>query len=518
MYKCLFGHNFAETNYDQYKMKTKVTTLLALAQIGTMAMAAEPNERPNVLFILIDDFGWMDVGYNGSTFYETPNLDRLADEFMQFNRCYTPSPMSSPTRASIMLGQNPARHGITQWLPGLATWPGNDISKQAVLCNCPKVQALPCEEVTLGEKLQNAGYETAFFGKWHMGSFSETGGPEAHGFDESCAVIEENSCAMSYPFKEIKEGMEMPDKAFYFPDANKDDNFTDLLSEQAIEYIQRDRDKPFFLYLAQFAMHHPIKSKEEIKVQFEDKKARTMEEHTKEESIISDDPYAHKPYNKYQNSSEYAGELYTLDDNIGRIIQAVKDAGLYDNTIIIITGDNGGRSTICWFDEPTSVQPLRGGKTFTFDGGLRTPLLIHNPKVECEGKKCDQMVTSMDFYPTILDIAELPLDMKQHSDGVSLVPLFEGGKLKDRSLYFHFPHYQGEGGFPTSAIYQDGYKLIYNYQFDDMLLYDIFNDPYEKNNLLNEESKRATKMKKDLFKYLNEVNADIPQLNPQFKN
>lgn len=199
-------------------MKNKI--LIIVFTVGILPIEAVELNKPNVLLILIDDFGWMDVGYNGSTYYETPNLDTLSKEFLRFDKCYTPSPMSSPTRASIMLGQNPARHGITQWLPGSANWPKHDNSQRVVICPPPAVQALPSEDITLGEAMQDAGYETSFFGKWHMGKFNITGGPTAHGFDYTEAVIEENRCGMIAPFA---------DPSLY-PMAKKGDCYTDLNS------------------------------------------------------------------------------------------------------------------------------------------------------------------------------------------------------------------------------------------------------------------------------------------------
>lgn len=283
---------------------------------------------------------------------------------MRFDRCYTPSPMCSPTRTSIMTGKNPARHGITQWLPGLGKWPYHKIHEQAVLCPKPAVQGINSNEITLGKALQSSGYETTFFGKWHMEKLAFSGGPKAHGFDSETAVIEENACAMFYPFRDHPE---------YFPNAKEGDNFTDLLTKSAIDFIGKEHEKPFFMYLAHFAMHAPIKSKDEELAHFTEK-ANKLPALTKEEGKVYDE-YAHKPYKKRQDEPEYAGELKTLDENVGKLIQSLKEKGLYDNTIIIITGDNGGRSDF-FAGPPTSNQPLREGKTFTFDGGLRTPLLI----------------------------------------------------------------------------------------------------------------------------------------------
>ncbi|MGY5352795.1 sulfatase [Wenyingzhuangia sp. IMCC45533] len=482
----------------------KYLVLLAFFLIHIKGLSQKAG-KPNVIFILVDDFGWNDVGYNGSTFYETPNLDKLSKEFMRFDRCYTPSPMCSPTRISIMTGKNPARHGVTQWLPGSDNWPKHSLEEQVVLCPKPKNKAINDSEVTLGETLQSSGYETAFYGKWHMGKFKLTGGPAKHGFDKQMAVVEANGCSMFYPFR---------GHPHYFPNAKEGDNFTDKITENAIKFVEKERDKPFFLYLAHFAMHAPIASKKPELEKFT-KKANKLPKLTKEASKIHD-PYAHQPYNKHQNSPDYAGELATLDENIGKLVQALKDKSLYDNTIIVITGDNGGR-TAFFHSPPTAVYPLRGGKTFTFEGGLRTPLLIHWPGVTQPGMQSDKMVTSTDFYPTILEMIGLPLKTNQHLDGTSLVPLMKGKEIDRNTLYWHFPHYQGEGSYPSSAICQDQYKLIVNYHQQDVLLFDVYNDMGETKNLAELMPQKVVLMKSELDKYLASVGAVIPKLNPKFK-
>ncbi len=316
------------------------------------ASPAFAKKQPNVLFILIDDFGWKDVGYNGSTFYETPRIDSLANQWMRFDHCYTPSPMCSPTRVSILTGKNPARHGVTQWLAGRDTFYGRKGETPRVYCPVPQSSGIKDSETTLGEAFHEAGYETAFYGKWHMGKLKATGGPKNHGYDSQLAVIEENRCKMFYPFGDKK----------YFPDATAGDNFTDKLTDAAIDFVTVDRDQPFYLHLSHFAMHAPIASKPELRAKFEAKrKALPLLE---QERMLDD--YSHQPHRMRQDDPEYAGELATLDANIGRLVDALKAAGQYDNTIIILTGDNGGRATMN-LPHSTSLQPIRGGKTFLFD-------------------------------------------------------------------------------------------------------------------------------------------------------
>ena len=464
------------------------TGALALLLLSPLSQASQPN----VLFILIDDFGWQDVGYNGSTFYETPEIDKLSNEWMRFNHCYTPSPMCSPTRTSILTGKNPARHGITQWLSGIDRFYARPGETAAVYCPAPLVQGIQESELTLGEAFQSAGYETAFYGKWHMGKLQATGGPMGHGYASQRAIIEENRCPIF-------------DCANYFPEASKGDCYTDLLTDAAIDFVNEKRDRPFYLHLCHFAMHAKIESKPELRQKFsEKKKALGIEAST------AMDDYSHQPHKLQQDSPEYAGELYNLDENIGRLIDALKQNGQYENTLIIFTGDNGGRTTVNKPDA-TSVMPLRGGKTFLFEGGLRTPLLIHWPGHTQAGMKSDTPVTSMDFYPTLLEMAELPPQPDQHLDGKSLVPLITGEKLPRDALYWHFPHYQGEGSYPASAIRVGDYKLIHNYHQGDLLLFNLADDPNEGKNLATTMPEKAEALKAKLMSYLATTGAYLPQ-------
>lgn len=472
-----------------------------ILSVIVLASVVQASEKPNVLFILIDDFGWMDVGYNGSTFYETPRMDELAEEWMRFDYCYTPSPMCSPTRVSIMTGKNPARHGVTQWLPGRDSEKPKYVRKgeePRVFCPKPQSAGITDPEFTLGEAFQQAGYETAFYGKWHMGPLNETGGPASHGFASEKAIIESNRCSMFYPFK----------NPAYFPNAKDGDNFTDLLTDAAIDFVTAERDQPFYLHLCHFAMHSPIESKAELREKFESK-ARQLPDLA--ERGVPDD-YAHQPQKLRQDNAEYAGQLASLDANIGRLIDALKSSEIYDNTIVVLTGDNGGRTS--WFQKhPTSNQPLRTGKTFLFEGGLRTPLLIHWPGNSKPGMSSDTPVVSMDFYPTLLEMAGLELQPEQHLDGTSLAPLFKGKDLQDRELIWHFPHYQGEGSYPASAIRLGDFKLIRNYHHDDVLLYNIAEDPGETVNLAESMSERADSLDQVLARMLKTSGAYIPTEN-----
>ncbi|MDF1754461.1 MAG: sulfatase [Verrucomicrobiales bacterium] len=470
----------------------KKSLYLILLTLTTLTAVAEA-KKPNIMFILIDDFGWYDVGYNGSTFYETPQIDRLAKEWMRFDNCYTPSPMCSPTRTSILTGKNPARHGVTQWLKGADYFFARQDDEQVVYCPVPKSDGIKESEVTLGETFRDAGYDTAFFGKWHMGSLKETGGPKNHGYDSQKAIIETNSCNLF-------------NCARYFPGkSKKGDCYTDLITDEAIDFVTTKRDQPFYLHLCHFAMHARIESKPELRAKFA-KKAKQLG--IKSETALDD--YSHQPHKLQQNSPEYAGELYNLDENIGRLVDALKESGQYENTIIIFTGDNGGRSTVNKPDA-TSVMSLRGGKTFLFEGGLRTPLLIHWPGHSAPGSSSDVQVTSMDFYPSLLEMTGLAARPDQHVDGVSLVPLFTGDPIRRNALYWHFPHYQGEGSYPASAIRIGDFKLIHNYHHKDVLLFNLSDDPHETKNLATTMPEKTKALQGKLMEYLKETKAYRPK-------
>ncbi len=479
-------------------MANKIFSTLLLVALGALSSLAKVSEQqPNVLFILIDDFGWRDTGYNGSTFYETPEMDALSKQWARFDHCYTPSPMCSPTRLSILTGKNPARHGVTQWLSGTDKAFGKKGEEPRVYCPKPQSPGIKKEEITLGESFQEAGYETAFYGKWHMGKLKATGGPKAHGYDSTKAIIEENAARMFYP----------KGKNRYFPNAGKEECFTDLLTDSAIQFVSKDRNQPFYLHLCYFAMHAPIASKPELRKRFAEKASSLP-------SISPDrvlDTHGHKEQKLRQDSPEYAGELFNLDRNIGALVKALKEKDIYNNTIIVLTGDNGGRSAY-FRSDPTSNRPLRTGKTFLFDGGIRTPLLIHWPKHSQPGRIIDTPVVSMDFYPTLLDMAGLPLNPEQHLDGVSIAPLFKNVRLSDRSFYFHFPHYQGEGSYPASAIRKGDYKLIRNYHHNDTLLYNIKNDPSESVDLSTSHPAKVTELRAELEGYLKKSGAYIPKV------
>ncbi|MEM7396699.1 MAG: sulfatase/phosphatase domain-containing protein [Verrucomicrobiota bacterium] len=257
-------------------------------------------------------------------------------------------------------------------------------------------------------------------------------------------------------------------------------------------------------------MHAPIESKADLRRKFQKKKAM-LPALTEDEARVRD-PFSHKPIKARQDDPEYAGELANLDENIGRLLRGLETAGVAGNTVVIFTSDNGGRSALEWHGHPTSVQPLRGGKTFLFEGGIRVPLIIRWPGVTQPGSVCKTPVISMDFYPTLTNLAGVAVESKK-LDGVSLIPLLKGQAIQRTDLFWHFPHYQGEGAYPASAIRSGSYKLIRHDHFDRDQLFDLARDPNEKNDLFEEEKDRAKAMGEKLKRRLDTMGAHRPVKN-----
>ena len=332
--------------------------------------------------------------------FTKPEIDELSKEWCDLTQRMQHH-VSLPL--SILTGKSPSRHGVTQWLKGTTRAFVRKNEKPKVFCPISKSPGIKESEITLGETFQQAGYETAFYGKWHLGPLQATGGPKNHGFDSQKAIIEANKCEMFYPF--AGKG--------YFPDAKKGDNFTDLLTDASSDFIKQKREKPFYLHLCHFAMHAPICSKPEESKKFLDKAAALP----KLEKDRKTDPYAHKPQKLRQDSAEYAGELATLDTNIGKIVNALKESGQYENTIIVLTGDNEEDPPILKLTLPATS--LLNRKTFLYEGGSELPCSSIGPTLRPKASKRTHLSPAW-TYPTLLEMAGLEAMPGQHLDGVSL--------------------------------------------------------------------------------------------------
>ena len=450
------------------------------------------NSSPNVIFILVDDLGWNDLGYSGSTFYETPNIDKLSKESFQFTNAYAASPVCSPTRAAIMTGKHPARVNITDWIPG-------DDPQNRPLLGPQDLHELPLKEITIAEKLKESGYNTFYVGKWHLGSQGFY--PEDNGFDINIGGFEKGSPMGGYytPYKNPK-----------LNDGPKGEYLTDRLTDESIKLIKsHNKNEPFALFLSFYNVHTPIQANEKH-INYFNKKISEMadnEVRTKSEG----DAITRLNH----TNPEYASMVYAVDENVGKLIKSLKDSDLYENSLIIFTSDNGGLSTLKRI-APTSVYPLRAGKGWLYEGGIRIPQLIKSPG-NTENVIVNDITASYDLFPTILDFAGIKNNID--IDGISLTPILNGQSEIDREdIFWHFPHYHGSLWKPGSAIRSGDWKLVFHYESNNSELFNLKEDPGEINDLslLFEEKKQILLNKLNNLK--NETNANKVSINPNFKN
>ncbi len=436
------------------------------------SLSGKDEKSLNIVFIVTDDQGWNQVGYHGVTdFYETPNIDRIASEGMHFTSAYSASPISSPARASIMTGKNPARLHLTNFIPG-GLFPYN-------LLTTPVMEPyLPIEEKILPEYLKDIGYATGHFGKWHLYTdrlFDEPGrfyDPQYRGFDDV-----------------LLNKKPEPDH-----DPYDDPHHVEDITQRSLQFIEQNRDKPFFLYVSHHVVHRPLIETPDLVEKYENK------------------PGVDNPV----NDPVMGAMIERMDEGIGRILDKIEELGLTDNTVVMFFSDNGGLELL------QSQDPLRGGKAMLFEGGIRVPLCISWPGVIEPGSRSTTPVISDDFFPTILEMAGLSPDM-QERDGMSLVPVLKGkGELDRDALYWHFPHYHHLGYRPSGAIRMGDYKLIEWYEEtlwgrpNQISLYNVEKDINESIDLSREMSHLATKMRRRLHEWRRSLNAQEMSRNPYY--
>jgi arylsulfatase A-like enzyme len=465
-------------------------------------------KKPNVVFILIDDLGWRDLGCYGSSFYETPHLDRLARRGMRFTDAYASCPVCSPTRASILTGKYPATVGITDWIDHTGAFH----PLRGRLVDVPYLKKLPAAEATLAQALQEAGYATWHVGKWHLGP--EGSYPEDFGFEVNVGGCEAGSPGKGGYFSPwtipALQGVDVPEGT----------DLTDYLTDRAIDLIRSKDGRPFFLNLWHYAVHTPIQAKEEKVRKYEAKAAalgldrRTAFEEG--EFFHTEDKKGKRVRRRLlQSDPVYAAMVETLDDNIGRLLDALEESGELENTLLFFTSDNGGLATA--EGSPTCNAPLAEGKGWMYEGGTREPLLAVWPGRIQAGSDCGVPVTSTDFYPTILEAAGLALRPEQHVDGVSLMPLLRGeSSLEREALFWHYPHYGNQGGTPGSSVRMGDYKLIEFFEDGRLELYHLKEDLPEEQDLAKREPQRAAAMKRRLDAWRDAIEAKIPARNPDW--
>ena len=471
-------------------MRSNNILFLLLVSVFIFACSKKP-EQPNFVFILVDDLGWADVKCNyPETFYDTPNIDKLAESGVRFTSAYSANPVCSPTRAAIMTGKHPNRVNITDWIPG------SDPKKRPLL-GPQDGSELALEEVTLAEKLKEKGYKTGFFGKWHLGG--EGFYPEDQGFDVNIGGHDKGSPPGGYysPYKNPK-----------LSDGPEGEYLTDRLTNESIQFISENKDNPFLLYLAFYTVHTPIQASEKYIEKYE--KKRLMLE-------IDSVPYKEEGegWTKLvQENAAYASMVEAMDANVGRIIKSLKEQGLDKKTWIIFTSDNGGLSTLYSENAPTSNGPLRAGKGWCYEGGIRVPLVISGPDIGAPGRTEESMTISMDYFTTILNLAEIE---HESNDGVNLMPvLLENGRLERDELFWHYPHYHGSAWKPGSALRKGNWKLVTHYEDERIELFNLAEDPGEKKNIAPDNQEKVAELKKILDERLRESGAKFPIPNPDY--
>ncbi len=426
---------------------------------GRVGLSQSPGQRrPNIVYVLADDLGWAELGCYGNTFNETPNIDRLATQGMLFTDAYAAAPVCSPYRVALMTGQYPARVGITDYLR-------------------PKTENhLPLKHITLAKALRNNGYATGIIGKWHLSGYKNHGSkeetlPDKHGFDEVIASENRGIGGGSYfhPYhfnREIEK--RLPGKEY----------LVDRCNLEAVEFIERHKDEPFFLYLSHYAVHTRLVGKDDLVAKYEKKAG------------------AGKGQRAKKNNPHLAAQLESIDEGVGMIMKKLDELGLAGNTILIFTSDNGGE------DGVTDNSPLRAGKSTLYEGGIRVPFIVRRAGRIKPGTRCNVPVSNYDYYPTLLDCAGIEADKRQHLDGVSLRGLFEDSTagLNRECLYWYYPlakrHFLG--GRSSSAIRMGDWKLIEYFDTGEVELFNLSRDPGEKNDLAGSEPRKAAELRKRL--------------------
>lgn len=475
-------------------MQTIQTLLITLLGCATLVAA----DKPNIVFILVDDLGCMDIGANNPrTFYETPNIDALAKRGMRFTDGYAACTVCSPTRASILTGKYPQRTGVTDFIG--AHQPEN-WKRPTPLLPARYAAALALGETTLAETFKAQGYATFFAGKWHLGPPNHW--PEDQGFD-----INMGGCSLSGPWHGNK---------YFSPYANPrladgppGEHLPDRLATETAGFINANKEKPFFAYLSFYSVHTPLMAREDLKKKYEAKAAalkntgpRWGREREREVRLV-------------QDHAVYAGMVEAMDQAVGKVLQAIDDSGVSGKTIIVFTSDNGGLSTT--EGHPTSNLPLRAGKGWPYEGGVRVPLIVSAPGVTEAGSVSDAVVTSPDFHPTLLELAGISALSQQPPDGVSLMKSLRGEKQSRGPVFWHYPHYGNQGGAPYGAVRSGDWKLIEWYEDMRVELYDLKNDIGEQHDLTREEPAKAAELKLLLNDWRKQVNALMPTPNPNFK-
>ena len=499
----------------RYPTRLAILAAAVLVACLTACAAEEPAGPPNIVFLLVDDLGAMDIGaFNPDTFYETPNIDRLAAGGVRFTRGYAANPVCSPTRFSILTGRYPTRVGATNYFAG---------RREEKFAPAPLNDRMPLEEITLAEALRDGGYSTAFLGKWHLGPTEEFW-PLAQGFDVNVGG-HRGGMPRSYFSPYSNPTLE---------DGPEDEHLTARLTDEALAlldgYAADEEGRPFLLYLSYYTVHTPLRAPADLIAKYAAKAGVEV-------SVSDEPPGRVAPYpadpgdfgdeeqvwprdeprrvREVQNHAVYAAMVETLDTSVGRVLDRLDALELAENTIVVFFSDNGGLSTA--EGAPTSNLPLRGGKGWLYEGGIREPLIVRWPAGAPAGGETAAPVISTDFYPTLLEAAGIDQRSGIEIDGVSFLEVLRGGEVgaaaataaAERDLFWHYPHYGNQGGFPGGAISTGRYKLIERYEDGRVHLYDLDADVGERNDLAGAQPERVAGMRARLHAWYGEVGAQF---------
>ncbi len=482
--------------------------------IISFSVFAQNHERkPNILIIFADDLGWADLSCYGSTFYETPNLDQLALGGAKFMHGYANSPVCSPTRASLMTGKYPTKTSITDWIPGRhAKGKAKPYEK---MLGASTANELPLQENSIAQQVQKNGYKTFFAGKWHLGE-TEAFWPEHQGFD-----INMGGWSKGSPTGKINDttgGFFTPYQNPKLADGPAGEYITDRLADECIRYIEKSGEEPFMMIYSLYAVHNPMQAPTTLVKKYENKRKGLLQ--PGQTPFIQNEPWMkfEKGWRNrtIQEMPVYAAMVENMDTNIGRIIATLKEKGLYENTLIIFTSDNGGLSTA--EGSPTVNGPLRAGKGWLYEGGIRVPFIMHwHGKIE--GKTIsDVPVTVADIFPTVAKAIDGNYQPDPAIDGKNIFELMKKPAANNRrNLFWHYPHYSNQGGRPGAAIRAGQWKLIYNYEDESVELYDVLKDVGERTDLSFINKKKTKQLQRKLMQWLKETGAKEPSANAAYR-
>lgn len=473
-----------------------ISRLFALAVIvnsfGPLAGAAGSRSAntPNIVVILVDDLGYMDIGANNpNCFYETPNIDGLAATGLRFTDGYAANPVCSPTRYSLVTGKYPTRVRATNFFSG---------KRGGKFRPAPLNDNMPLDEITIAQALKDKGYATFFAGKWHLGS-SEEYYPQNRGFDVNIGGYHLGG---PYSGKRYFAPFENPQIKVESPAG---EHLPARLARETAGFIEANKDKPFLAYLAFYSVHTPLMGRPDLVEKYK-KKAEGIAgaEFADEEQIFGDKP---RKVRILQKHAVYAAMVEAMDQAVGKVLNQLEASGVADNTVVLLTSDNGGLSTS--EGSPTSNLPLRGGKGWVYEGGIREPWIVRYPGVTKAGAVCAEPICSIDLFPTVATAAGV--NVKHDIDGIDIRPALEGKTLSRKSLFWHYPHYSNQGGIPGGAIREGDFKLIERYEDGQVHLYNLASDIGEANDLAAAMPERVEQMRGRLHTWYQSVDAQFLQ-------